>query len=309
MFLRVMKPVKHENISEFKSSPSSIPYQLGYKASNVGKRISSTKYKFVWQFGLSNDDALKKGMEGSACCGETHEVILFWSVRSGKRRILVDGIEKYFSVEFNKRLEADFTICGNRSAKVIRFLNGRKSDVVSLVDDIPVKRPVITDFWLNGISFFDMPTVNQLGTKPEYGKIVDNDDLDVENIPIYICEKKKKTSRRPIFMRAVSMPAISPSKVSMSTISHRRMSMPTLSHPKNLIPSWCFKYPGDMKDKNDISSKQSQYTLDSSSFENFEKDDLLVSNKASFLTSTSQIFKKKIEYYSEFLRSKEAILC
>lgn len=66
-------------------------YQVDYTCVNAGKTISATKRRIRWRFGFANPAAIDAKKVGPECRGEEHEVILNWSLTSGKRSLLVDG--------------------------------------------------------------------------------------------------------------------------------------------------------------------------------------------------------------------------
>ena len=58
------------------------------------------------RWGIASKSALESGRKGAECRGEEHEIVLVWSVTSGKKIILMDGNTIYSST--GKRTESKF---------------------------------------------------------------------------------------------------------------------------------------------------------------------------------------------------------
>jgi len=84
----------------------SLFYQVDCSVASSGKRIAVTKRRVRWRWGTANNDALANGDTGFQCRGFEHEVILVWSITSGKRLVLLDGKEIHFST--GRRTEGKF---------------------------------------------------------------------------------------------------------------------------------------------------------------------------------------------------------
>jgi hypothetical protein len=83
-----------------------IPYQVDFTEENKGRHLDSTKRKIVWKFGFAHppaifphlfdgeeyvgyregrsEEATKMGVD---CRGREHEVVLVWSLVSGKAHV------------------------------------------------------------------------------------------------------------------------------------------------------------------------------------------------------------------------------
>eukprot|EP00559_Dactyliosolen_fragilissimus_P000953 CAMPEP_0184855456 /NCGR_PEP_ID=MMETSP0580-20130426/699_1 /TAXON_ID=1118495 /ORGANISM="Dactyliosolen fragilissimus" /LENGTH=374 /DNA_ID=CAMNT_0027349969 /DNA_START=167 /DNA_END=1291 /DNA_ORIENTATION=+ len=112
-----------------------------------------TKRKIKWVFGFPNAAALEAGETGMACRGEEHEVVIIWSVTSGKKVIHMDTEEIFHEVNRSGTLEYNWTIKNH----VLRLFaqatppmsgDGRQYDL-----------------FIDGQSFFSMPKVYELGLK------------------------------------------------------------------------------------------------------------------------------------------------
>jgi len=60
-------------------------YQISFSAEDVGKRLAASKREIRWRFGFPNVQALNAGETGPTCRGEEHEVVIYWSITSGKK--------------------------------------------------------------------------------------------------------------------------------------------------------------------------------------------------------------------------------
>ena len=76
---------------------SYVPYQVDHTVKNVSKTIGVSKKKVMFKFGFASSKALSDGMSGAQCRGSEHQVDFVWSLKTGKRQILVDGKEVHFS--------------------------------------------------------------------------------------------------------------------------------------------------------------------------------------------------------------------
>lgn len=76
---------------------SYVPYQVDHTVKNVSKTIGVSKKKIMFKFGIASPKALSEGMTGAQCRGSEHQVDFVWSLKSGKRQIIVDGKEVHFS--------------------------------------------------------------------------------------------------------------------------------------------------------------------------------------------------------------------
>ena len=95
-----------------------VPYQVDFSVESKGKRLDSTKRKLIWKFGfgyppavfphlydsdenyigdITNDGSIvpypDNPQKGAECRGREHEVMLTWSLLTGKAHIYVDSNE------------------------------------------------------------------------------------------------------------------------------------------------------------------------------------------------------------------------
>ena len=106
------------------------------------------------RFGYVNVDALNAGETGPAARGEEHELVLIWSLSSGKRQLLMDGKEIHFSMKRNMNMDFSFQWRGGCLMKVV-------AHAAKPLQQLPGFRQY--EFQVNGQSFFEMPRVFELG--------------------------------------------------------------------------------------------------------------------------------------------------
>uniref|UniRef100_A0A7S2LMF6 Uncharacterized protein n=1 Tax=Leptocylindrus danicus TaxID=163516 RepID=A0A7S2LMF6_9STRA len=131
-------------------------YQIDFTAVSAGKTIGATKRRVRWRFGFANAESIEKGYTGPGCRGEEHELLLIWSITSGKRQILMDGKECHFSMNRSMDLDFSWNWRGNCVVKMV-------AKAAPSMTSVPDSRQY--DFWINGQSFFDMPKMYELGLK------------------------------------------------------------------------------------------------------------------------------------------------
>jgi len=139
------------------------PYKVHYDVENIGRKIKMAKQKVSFKFGFANQEKIKKGGEGSDCCGQEHEVEYIWSKASGKRLVTLDGNHIHFSEtgengwlndrKFSHEFELDIPSIGVFECKIV-------SEPVNKATG--QKYP--TDLVINKISFFEFNETQNLGT-------------------------------------------------------------------------------------------------------------------------------------------------
>jgi len=72
-------------------------YQIDVQTTKKGKMFAGTKRRICWKFGFSDRDSVLRGLSGTDCRGEEHEVVFVWSLTSGKKFVLADGHEVHWS--------------------------------------------------------------------------------------------------------------------------------------------------------------------------------------------------------------------
>ncbi|CAJ1966724.1 unnamed protein product [Cylindrotheca closterium] len=131
-------------------------YQIDFSVADAGKRVASTKRRIRWRFGFPNPSALEQGATGTECRGEEHDIVVVWSITSGKRQISMDTREVHYSHNRAGLLDHTWTTKGNHVIKVI-------CNASPPLSSSPGFRQY--DLLVDGQSFFTMPKVYELGLK------------------------------------------------------------------------------------------------------------------------------------------------
>ena len=108
------------------------------------------------RFGFPNLKAIEEGRTGTDCRGEEHEVIIVWSITSGKRQIIMDGREIHFSSNRVGVIDFSWNAKGNHVFKTI-------CNATPPLSPQPGYRQY--DLLIDGQTFFRMPKVFELGVK------------------------------------------------------------------------------------------------------------------------------------------------
>ena len=130
-------------------------YQIDWSHEQAGKRVAAAKRKIRFRFGFANEAALAQGLKGPECRGSEHELLLVWSLTSGKKQVLVDGNEVHYSKGKmgENRFESSFVIAGH-VGKIV-------AHAAPPLQTIPGFRQF--DMHIDGMSFFEMPKIYELG--------------------------------------------------------------------------------------------------------------------------------------------------
>lgn len=131
-------------------------YQIDFQAVASGKMIASSKRKVRWRFGFPNQQALSAGRTGADCRGEEHDIVIIWSVTSGKRQVYFDGTEIHFSSSRAGIFQYSWSAKGNHVMKVVAHASPPMSGT-------PGFRQY--DLFIDGQSFFMMPKSYELGLR------------------------------------------------------------------------------------------------------------------------------------------------
>lgn len=130
----------------------SMPYAVDAKMCNKGRRFAATKRRLEFHFGFGNKEAIENGLAASECRGEEHQVVMIWSLTSGKQRVLADGIEVHFSRRsVTDKFECQWTMKSGHQITVVSSWAPLAKNVRSF------------DLRIDGLSFWDMPKIYQLG--------------------------------------------------------------------------------------------------------------------------------------------------
>lgn len=155
-----------------------IPYQLDHTKHSTGKHISTTKRRVSFSFGFASLPALAKRATGPAARGVEYELVLFWSLCSGKRHVYL-----------NNRL-IHSSVSPNRSVQKFAYgfsLGSNEHDVRIVAHVACPSHGRQYDLTLDGQSFFDMLRIYELGGSKcremyrkdmEYAESLSGDELD-----------------------------------------------------------------------------------------------------------------------------------
>mmetsp|Transcript_20102 Transcript_20102/g.30226 ORF Transcript_20102/g.30226 Transcript_20102/m.30226 type:complete len:483 (-) Transcript_20102:128-1576(-) len=131
-------------------------YRVDFLCNTKGKRVGVTKRIVTFRFGFSNADAIADGQTGTNCRGEEHEIVLTWSLASGKREVKYDGSQVHYSKgkRTEMKFECSFTILGQHMVKLV-------AHAAPALKNNPEFRQF--DLILDGMSFFEFPKIFELG--------------------------------------------------------------------------------------------------------------------------------------------------
>lgn len=184
-----MTITQHGSMFDMRINPM---YQVDWMNEATGKRFSATKRRVCFRFGFSNADAIKAGETGPACRGEEHEVLLIWSIISGKRLVTMDGNEVHFSCggRFTEnKFETIWTMKGGHTLKLIAHAS---PPIVST----PAFRQF--DLLLDGYSFFNFTKIYELGAKNQHqGAIVSSNSNETYRNYALPARQQPSSTQRP----------------------------------------------------------------------------------------------------------------
>eukprot|EP00531_Pseudo-nitzschia_arenysensis_P015977 CAMPEP_0116145462 /NCGR_PEP_ID=MMETSP0329-20121206/16606_1 /TAXON_ID=697910 /ORGANISM="Pseudo-nitzschia arenysensis, Strain B593" /LENGTH=361 /DNA_ID=CAMNT_0003641069 /DNA_START=229 /DNA_END=1314 /DNA_ORIENTATION=+ len=140
------------------------PYQIDYSVKNTSKTFGFSKKKVIFKFGIGNPSAIASGQQGANCRGSEHEIIFIWSLNSGKRQILCDGKDVHYSETGQNGWTADQVFQHHFQFRVAGLSGPLRAHLITQPAnrDVPHIKPF--DLRLNGVSYFSMPQIFQLGT-------------------------------------------------------------------------------------------------------------------------------------------------
>lgn len=186
-----------------------IPYQVDFTAESKGRHLDSTKRKITWKFGFahppcvfphlfdkdenyigentngtpSNDHVPHK--KGAECRGREHEIILVWSILTNKAHIYVNSQEifrldspheDYINLNpFHGSFRRGFNLPNSK-------YNGKHRVDIRCYARTPIgaKNMIVDDaggkfrqyeLTIDGLSFFNMPAMYELGTQKMWDKL------------------------------------------------------------------------------------------------------------------------------------------
>jgi hypothetical protein len=118
----------------------------------------------TFKFGVANNRSLADGLTGANCRGSEHEIIFTWSLNSGKRQILADGKDVHYSETGQNGWTTDQVFQHQFPIRVPGLSAPLRCHLITQPAnrDIPSIQPF--DIRVNGISYFSMSKIFQLGT-------------------------------------------------------------------------------------------------------------------------------------------------
>jgi hypothetical protein len=184
-----------------------VPYQVDFSTESKGRHLDSTKRKITWKFGFahppavfphlfdenenyigengtsSKDDVPHK--KGTECRGREHEIILVWSVLTNKAHIYVNS-QEIFRLESPHEdyinlnpLKGSFRrgfnlphakYNGNHRIDIRCYARTPIGAKNMIVDDVGGKFRQY-ELTVDGLSYFSMPAMYELGTQKMWDKL------------------------------------------------------------------------------------------------------------------------------------------
>eukprot|EP00581_Thalassiosira_minuscula_P013285 CAMPEP_0183712026 /NCGR_PEP_ID=MMETSP0737-20130205/7308_1 /TAXON_ID=385413 /ORGANISM="Thalassiosira miniscula, Strain CCMP1093" /LENGTH=609 /DNA_ID=CAMNT_0025940601 /DNA_START=374 /DNA_END=2203 /DNA_ORIENTATION=+ len=197
-----------------------VPYQVDFTAESKGRHLDSTKRKLTWKFGFAhppsvfphlfdanenyigetNDGAPNNSSiaphnnpapesanlkQGTECRGREHEIILTWSILTGKVHIYVDSREIYrhepvgkedsifstFSGSFHRGFDLPSPKFNGHHRIDIRCYARTPMGAKNMAVDDRGGKFRQYDLTVDGLSYFSMPAVYELGTERMWNKV------------------------------------------------------------------------------------------------------------------------------------------
>jgi hypothetical protein len=140
------------------------PYQVDFTLKNASKTFGFSKKRISFKFGVASEQAMGQGLTGAGCRGSEHEIIFVWSLNNGKRQILADGKDVHFSESGQNGWTTDQVFQHHFQLVIPNFNTPLRCHLITQPAnrDMPNVRPF--DLRVNGISYFQMSKIFQLGT-------------------------------------------------------------------------------------------------------------------------------------------------
>jgi hypothetical protein len=186
-----------------------IPYQVDFSVESKGRHFDFSKRKLIWKFGFAHPPAVfphlfdanenyigdssndsgsivpysadfKKGVE---CRGREHEIILSWSLLTGKAHLYVNSREIYrhqpvkdeifnpFSASFHRGFDLPDSEFNGAHRIDIRCYARTPMGAKNMVIDENGGKFRQYDLSVDGLSYFSMPAVFELGTESMWAKV------------------------------------------------------------------------------------------------------------------------------------------
>ena len=186
--------------------PFPIPYAVDFTTESKGRHLDSTKRKISWKFGFAHPPTIfphlfdnneeyvgyKEGCDegrvsgkklGVDCRGREHEIVLVWSLVSGKAHIYVDNKELFrhtppsdeifnpFTAQFHHGFNLPNSKYNGHHRIDIRCYARTPLGAKNMAVDNMGGRFHQYDLTVDGLSYFSMPAVYELGTDKMWIKV------------------------------------------------------------------------------------------------------------------------------------------
>jgi len=135
-------------------------YQVDFVSVNCGRIVAASKRRIRFKFGYTNQEALTAGKTGQECRGSEHEVVITWSLSSGKQSIAFDLHEIFFDVGDSTQSKLSHSWKDEQHGHVLAVKIHAANMSTKSVPDPNWKQ---YDLIIDGVSFFDMPKIFEIG--------------------------------------------------------------------------------------------------------------------------------------------------
>lgn len=138
-------------------------YQVDFAAVNCGLFVAASKRIVRFKFGYTNAEALSGGKRGAECRGVEHEVIVTWSLSSGKQAVAFDRQEVFFAVDDSTQTK--FSHSWRDENGHTFFVIAHAASMSLSMDTLLIPNPEWRqyDLFVDGVSFFRMPKIFEIG--------------------------------------------------------------------------------------------------------------------------------------------------
>lgn len=125
--------------------------------------ISASKRIIRFKFGYTNEEALYAGKKGAECRGNEHEVIVTWSLSSGKQAVAFDQHEVFFAVCDTTQTKFTHTWRDENGHTFVFIAHAATLSLRS--DTFLIANPDWRQYnlFVDGVSFFVMPKLSEIG--------------------------------------------------------------------------------------------------------------------------------------------------
>ena len=138
-------------------------YQVDFAAVNCGMFVAASKRIVRFKFGFTNPEALSGGKRGAECRGFEHEVIVTWSLSSGKQAVAFDRHEVFFDVGDSTQTKVSHSWRDENGHTF--FVIAHAANLSLRTDTLLIPNPDWRqyDLFIDGVSFFRMPKIFEVG--------------------------------------------------------------------------------------------------------------------------------------------------